>query len=87
MPKITSMGEGLARLNRICPGISLSNKDILDIIDGETNAVIKRFNEKKNKPVTKKEKKIESEPKKSEDVYNPEVASNDEKAFDEYFND
>lgn len=58
MPKITSMEDGLARLQRLCPGISLSSSDIDAIIDGKLNDVIKRYREA-DAPVEKVEPIIE----------------------------
>ncbi len=52
------MEDGLARLQRLCPGISLTSSDIDDIVDGKLNDVIKRHREA-DAPVEKVEPVIE----------------------------
>ena len=57
-----NMADGLARLLRLVPGITLDNRSIKMLSEGKINEVMTEFNEKKEGKVVEK---VEEKPKKS----------------------
>ena len=57
-----NMADGLARLLRLVPGITLDNRAIKMLSEGKINEVMTEFNEKKEGKVVEK---VEEKPKKS----------------------